>query len=63
MNLDPEDEETVFEATEDGIYLEDIEEDTEITFLVPHSDASTLNAMVRELAMALMSCLTGVSES
>ena len=42
-----EDEETVFNADKDGIYLEDIEEDTEISFLVPHSDASALNAMVR----------------
>ena len=57
MNLDEEDEdeedddddddEAGFNADEDGICLEDVEEDTEIAFLVPHSDASALNAMVR----------------
>ena len=41
-----EDEEISFNATKDGVELEDIEDDTSITFLVPHSDASALTAMV-----------------
>ena len=48
FGLDGENEEITFEATEDGIYLDGVDEDTEITFLVPHSDASALSAMVRD---------------
>ncbi|KAF8911173.1 trafficking protein particle complex subunit 10 [Gymnopilus junonius] len=34
-----------FNAMEGGINIEDVEDDSDITFLVPHSDASTLAAM------------------
>jgi len=36
----------LFSATKDAVVIEDIEDDTEITFSVPHSDSSALNAMV-----------------
>ncbi|KAF8968386.1 trafficking protein particle complex subunit 10 [Flammula alnicola] len=32
-------------ATEDGIEMEEVEDDIDVTFLVPHSDASALTAM------------------
>ncbi|KDR81848.1 hypothetical protein GALMADRAFT_240099 [Galerina marginata CBS 339.88] len=34
-----------FNATQDGIDLEDVDDDNDITFHVPHSDASALTAM------------------
>jgi hypothetical protein len=45
-----EDDES-FVANTDGIQIEDVEEDTDVTFLVPHSDASALTALVCALYM------------
>ncbi|KAF4615296.1 hypothetical protein D9613_003220 [Agrocybe pediades] len=35
----------IFNAGNDGIQMEDVDEETDVTFLVPHSDASALTAM------------------
>ncbi len=46
MEVDGGDETILFRATEGAVVVEDIEDDTKITFSVPHSDSSALNAMV-----------------
>lgn len=35
-----------FNTTAEGIEMEDIDDDDDVTFLIPHSDASALTAMV-----------------
>ncbi|PPQ67646.1 hypothetical protein CVT25_012674 [Psilocybe cyanescens] len=42
--LDDQDVDT-FNPTADGIELEDVDDDNDVTFLIPHSDASALTAM------------------
>jgi hypothetical protein len=46
LEVDGGDETILFRATEDAVVVEDIEDDAEVTFSVPHSDSSALNAMV-----------------
>jgi hypothetical protein len=40
-----------FDVTKDGIELQDVDDDSEVTLLVPHSDASAMTAMVCSILM------------
>ena len=52
---------TSFKASEDHIQVEDVEDSAEVTFIVPHSDASTLTAMVKFLSREYQLSLINIS--